>query len=115
MTALIVLTGRLPGHTQPDGDLWPPDAETNSLVNQLHQRRFCFPLCNPGALDLLQHLGGRHPGSRLRLARRLCWGLWRPLWLHPLGSLARSALCSSHTIRMRARYDNPSCQPFPSG
>ena len=95
MTALIVLAGRLPGHTQPGCNLWPPDAQANSLVNQLRQRRFCFPLCNPGALDLLQHLDGRHPGSRLRLARRLRWGLWRPLRPHPLGF---STLGSSHAI-----------------
>jgi hypothetical protein len=33
MTALIVLAGRLPGHTQPGCDLWPPDAQANSLVD----------------------------------------------------------------------------------
>ena len=86
MAALVVLTGRLPGHTQPGGDLWPPDAQTNSLVNQLRECRFCPLLCNPGALDLLQHLGGRHPGSRLRLAWRLRWRLVAaapaaPAWL----------------------------------
>jgi hypothetical protein len=35
MAALIVLAGRLPGHTQPGGDRWPPDAQANSLVDQL--------------------------------------------------------------------------------
>ncbi len=53
MAAPVVLTGGLPGHTQPGGDLWPPDAQANSLVNQLRQCRFCPLLCNPGALDLL--------------------------------------------------------------
>jgi len=33
MATLIVLTGRLSGHTQPGGDLWPPDAQANSLVD----------------------------------------------------------------------------------
>src|SRR5438876_5634986 len=75
MAALVVLTGRLPGHTQPSGDLWPPNAQANSLVNQLRECRFCPPLCNLGALDLLQHLGGRHPGSRLCLTWRLHWRL----------------------------------------
>jgi hypothetical protein len=93
MAALVVLPGRLPGHTQPAGDLWPPDAWANSLVDQLRECRFCPPLCNPGALDLCQHLGGRHPGSRLRLAWRLRWRLLPPL--RPLGS----PLCSSHAIQ----------------
>ena len=53
MAALVVLTGRLPSHTQPGGDLWPPDAQANSLVYQLRERRFCSLLRNPGALDLL--------------------------------------------------------------
>ena len=69
MAALVVLTGRLPGHTQPGGDLWPPNAHRNRLVNQFGERRFCPPLSNPGALNLFQHLGGTHLGSRLRLAR----------------------------------------------
>jgi hypothetical protein len=69
--ALVALTGRLPAHTQSGDDLWPPDAQANSLVDQLRECDFCPLLRNPGALDLLQHLGGRHPGSRLRLAWRL--------------------------------------------
>ena len=53
MAALVVLTGRLPGHTEPGGDLGPPEAQANSLVNQLRECRFCSLLRNPGALDLL--------------------------------------------------------------
>lgn len=53
MAALIVLTGGLPGYTQPGRDLGPPDAQVNSLVNQLRECRFCPPLRNLGALDLL--------------------------------------------------------------
>jgi hypothetical protein len=33
MAALVVLAGRLPGHAQPGGDLRPPDAETDGLVD----------------------------------------------------------------------------------
>jgi len=95
MAALVVLTGRLPGHTQPGGDLWPPNAQANSLVDQLRECSFCLPLCDPGALDLLQQLGGRHPGSRLYLAWRLRWRLLPPPRLHPLGSPLRS----SHAIQ----------------
>jgi hypothetical protein len=46
------LTGSLPGHTQPGGDLWLPDAQADSPVDQLYECRFCPPLRNPGALDL---------------------------------------------------------------
>jgi hypothetical protein len=99
MTALVVLAGRLPRHTQPGGDLGPPDAQTYSPVHQLRECCFCPPLCNPGALDPLQHLGGRHPGSRLRLAWRSRWRLLPSLRLHPLGSRARSALRPSHAIQ----------------
>ena len=95
MAALVVLTGSLPGHTQPCGDLWPSDAQANSLVDQLRKCRFCPPLRNPGALDLLQQLGGRHLGSRPRLAWRPRWRLLPPLRLHALGS----PLCSSHVIQ----------------
>jgi hypothetical protein len=53
MATLVVLTGRLPGDTQPGGDLWPPDAQANSLVDQLRECRIRPLLCHPGALDLL--------------------------------------------------------------
>ena len=33
MAALVVLAGRLPAHIQPGGDLWPPDAQADSLVD----------------------------------------------------------------------------------
>jgi len=90
-----MLAGSLPGHTQPGGDRWPPDAQANSLVDQVRECGFCLPLCDPGALNLLQHLGGRHPGSRLRLAWRPRWHLLPPLRPHPLGF---STLGSSHAI-----------------
>ena len=69
MAALLVLSGRLSGHTQPDGDLRPPDAQVNSLVDQFRERRFCPQLRSPGALDLFQYLGGSHLRGLLRFAR----------------------------------------------
>jgi hypothetical protein len=53
MAALVVLTSRLPSHTQLGGDLWPPDTQASSLVDQLRECRICPTLCNSGALDLL--------------------------------------------------------------
>jgi hypothetical protein len=107
MAALVVLTGRLSGHTQPGGDLWPPDAQADSLVDQLRECRFCSPLRNPGALNLLQHLGGWHSGSRPCLAWRLRWGLLPSLRLSPPSSRARSAFCSSHEIQDAGEVRQP--------
>ena len=53
MAALVVLSGRLSGHTQPGGDLRPTDAQTDGLVDQLRECGFCPQLRNPGALDLV--------------------------------------------------------------
>jgi hypothetical protein len=94
--------GRLPAHTQPGGDLWPPDAQTNSLVNQLGECRFCPPLCNPVALDLLQHLGGSHPRSRLRLAWRLL------LRIYAKCVVGQDELAKRRTAKRCARTDTAS-------
>jgi hypothetical protein len=33
MTALVALTGCLPGYAEPGGNLWPPDAQADSLLD----------------------------------------------------------------------------------
>jgi hypothetical protein len=33
MAALVVLTGRLPGYAEPGGNLWPADAQADSLLD----------------------------------------------------------------------------------
>jgi hypothetical protein len=33
VAALVVLAGRLPGHPEPDGDLWPPNAQIDGMVD----------------------------------------------------------------------------------
>jgi hypothetical protein len=33
MAALVVLTGRLPGYAKSGGNLWPPDAQADSLLD----------------------------------------------------------------------------------
>jgi hypothetical protein len=53
MTTLVVLAGRLPGHAQPGGDLRPPDAEADSLVNEHCEFCLCLPLCISSALNPL--------------------------------------------------------------
>ena len=68
MAALVVLAGRLPGHAQPGGDLRPPDAEADSLVNEHCEFCLCLPLCSPSALNPLHHLREKNPRSALSLA-----------------------------------------------
>ncbi len=34
MAALVVLAGRLPGHAEPGGDLRPPDAQADTVVDE---------------------------------------------------------------------------------
>jgi hypothetical protein len=53
MAALVVLAGCLPGHAQPGGDLRPPDAEADSLVNEHCEFCLCLPLRSPSALNPL--------------------------------------------------------------
>jgi hypothetical protein len=51
MTALVMLTGCLSGHTQPEGDLRPSDTQAHSVINQNRELSLCFQLYDPGALD----------------------------------------------------------------
>jgi hypothetical protein len=53
MAALVMLAGRLPGHTQPEGDLRPSDAQGDSMVDQHREFGLGFQLYGPGALDPL--------------------------------------------------------------
>jgi hypothetical protein len=53
VTALVVLAGCLPGHTQPCSDLWPADTQADSLVDQLHEFRLRLVLGSPSLLNPL--------------------------------------------------------------
>jgi hypothetical protein len=53
MAAFVVLTGRLPGYAEPGGNLWPSDAQADSLFDYLREFRFGLPLSGPGALNPL--------------------------------------------------------------
>jgi hypothetical protein len=57
VAALVVLACCLPCHSEPGGDLWPPDALIDGIVDE--RREFCLCLVPhvPGVLDLLKHLG----------------------------------------------------------
>jgi hypothetical protein len=57
MATLVVLAGRLPGHTQPCSDPGPANAQPDRLVNQDCEFRRCLLLRTPGALNPIQHLG----------------------------------------------------------
>ena len=113
MAALIVLAGRLPGHTQPGGDWWPPDALANSLVDQLRECGFCPPLCNPGALDLLQHLGGRHLEAGRAWPKDCAGASWRRSGCTCLLLGLDRRFARPTRSRMRTTYDNPTCRSPP--
>lgn len=68
VATLVVLAGRLSGHAKPGGDLWPPDAQADGVIDQNREFRLRLLLRDPGARDLLQHLGWGHPGDSLRQA-----------------------------------------------
>ena len=65
MAALVALAGRLPGHPEPDGDLRPPDALIDGMVDERREFRLCLVPREPGVLDLLKHLGCRQVGNPL--------------------------------------------------
>lgn len=98
MTALVVLAGRLPGYAHLGGDLRPPNAQVHGLVDQCCEFRIDLQLRGPGALDLVEHLGGSRrniPQGQPRWLRR-CPP--RRARLRPLGSRSRLALTPSHAI-----------------
>jgi hypothetical protein len=66
VAALVVLAGRLPGHAEPGGDFWPPDAQADGVLDEHHELGLCrFPR-EPNAFDPLQHLGRRQLRNSLR-------------------------------------------------
>jgi len=66
VSALVVLAGRLPGHFEPDGDLWPPDAQADGMVDEHREFRLGFVASESGTLDPREHLGCRQVGNALR-------------------------------------------------
>jgi hypothetical protein len=42
MTALVMLTGCLSRHTQPEGDLRPSDTQAHSVINQNRELGLCL-------------------------------------------------------------------------
>jgi hypothetical protein len=44
-----MLAGGLPGDTELGGDLWPPDAELDGVVDQRYEFGLCLLLYNAGA------------------------------------------------------------------
>jgi hypothetical protein len=54
-TAQVMLTGRLPGHAELGGDLRPPDAEFDGMVDQCCEFGLSLLLRIAGAPDPLQH------------------------------------------------------------
>ena len=103
VAALVVLADRLPGHPEPGGDLWPPDAQVDGMVDQHREFRLCPVPHDPGVLDLLKHLGCRQVGNPLRRLCRFCWRLLPPWRLHVLDSRTRPALRLAHGTQHAAQ------------
>ena len=53
VAALVALAGRLPCHPESGRDLWPPDAQIDSMVDEHLEFRLCLVPREPGVLDLL--------------------------------------------------------------
>ena len=72
MAAPVVLACRLPGDPEPGGDLWPPDALADGILDERREFRLCLVPHMRGVLDLLKHLGYRQVGDPSRHACRFC-------------------------------------------
>jgi len=72
VATLVVLACRLPGDAEPVGDLWPPDALIDGVVDERREFRLCFVPHVPGVLDLLKHLRRRQVGNPSRRACGFC-------------------------------------------
>jgi hypothetical protein len=59
VATLVVLACRLPGNSEPGGDLWPADALIDSVVDERREFRLCLVSHVPGVLDLLKYLRRR--------------------------------------------------------
>lgn len=66
MAALVMLAGCLPGDSELGGDLWPPDAQIDGMVDEHGEFRVCLVPHVPDVLDLLKHLGVRWARVALR-------------------------------------------------
>jgi hypothetical protein len=78
MTALVVLAGRLSGDAEPGGNLWPPDAQIDGMVDERREFRYCIVPHVPDVLELLKHPGCRWVRDPLRRACGFSWRLLRP-------------------------------------
>lgn len=57
MSPLVLLACGLPGDPELGGDLWPPDAQVDGVVDEHRELRLCLVPHVSGVLDLLKHLG----------------------------------------------------------
>ena len=103
VAALVVLAGRLPGHAEPGGNLWPANAQSDGVIDQHGKLCLCLPLRDPGALISSSTWGGVTPGVRLRWSRHLCRSVaLRPAY-YLLGSRRRPAPRLAHATQHPAQ------------
>jgi len=103
MAALVVLAGRLPGDSKLGGDLWPPNAQIDGMVDEHREFRISLIAHVPNVLDLLKHLGFRWARVALRRPRGFRWGLPRPPRLRALHPRTRPVLRLAHGLQDAAQ------------
>ena len=103
VSALVVLPGRLPGHFEPYGDLWPPDAQAYGMVDEHREFRLGLVASEPGTLDLRKHLRCRQVRNAVRRICRFCCRLVLKPWLHMLDPRTRPAPRLAHGIQHAAQ------------
>ena len=59
VATLVVLACRLPGNSEPGGDLWPSNTLIDGVVDERREFRLCLVPRVPDVLDLLKRLGPR--------------------------------------------------------
>jgi hypothetical protein len=102
VAALILLARCLSGHAEPGGDLWPPDAQIDGMLDEHCEFRLCLVPRVPGVLDLRKHLGCRQVRDLFRRACGFCWRLLPLPRLHVLDSRTRPALRLAHGLQHAA-------------
>jgi hypothetical protein len=101
----VLLPGRLPGNSEPIGNVWPPNAQAGRVIDQHCEFRICAVPSKPGTFDSFKQLRCRQPGEALRCWRR-CGCRLAPLWLLGLYPRSRPALRLAHASSMRLGCDS---------
>ena len=101
----VLLPGRLPGNSEPIGNVWPSNAQAGRVIDQHCEFRLCAVPSKLGTFDSFKQLRCRQPGKALRCWRQFGCRL-APLWLLGLYPRSRHALRLAHASSMRFGCDS---------